>query len=102
MLSIVGLVLLSSFSAWADLQVAALFGDGMVLQRDQPIRVFGTASPGQSVHVQVADRKGDAAADGQGKWIATLDALSAGGPIQIQISGGGKTVSLKDVLIGDI
>ena len=39
-------------AAQADAQLAGVFGDHMVLQREAPIRVWGQASPGETVQVQ--------------------------------------------------
>ncbi|WP_079723776.1 sialate O-acetylesterase [Pseudoxanthomonas indica] len=80
----------------------ALFQDHAVLQRDQPIRVWGQAQPGQRVAVQLAGRRTDARADSQGAWQASLPALPAGGPYTLSASSHGQEQHAGDVLIGDV
>lgn len=80
-----------------------LFQDHVVLQRNQPIRVWGTAAPGDTVSVMVAGETTTAVADSNEDWSAQLPALSAGGPHQlIARSTGGRVQTLTDVLIGDV
>ncbi|MFN5900212.1 MAG: hypothetical protein ACK48Y_21975, partial [Planctomyces sp.] len=37
----------------AEVRLASVFGDHMVLQREQPLKVWGWASPGERVQVTV-------------------------------------------------
>ncbi len=64
-------------TAIAELQLGSLFTDHMVLQRDAPVPVWGTADPGATVTVKFAgqEKKADVATDG--KWMIQLDPLSA-------------------------
>jgi sialate O-acetylesterase len=52
----------------------ALFQDHAVLQRDQPIRVWGEAKPGEQVTVTLAKSHARARADASGHWQASLPA----------------------------
>jgi sialate O-acetylesterase len=82
----------------AAVTVSNLFASNMVFQRGQPIKVFGKASPGESVTVGLAGHSATVTADGAGKWIATLPQLSAGGPHTLTIN----TLTFTDVLVGDV
>ena len=84
------------------LDLAGVFGDHMVLQRDAPLRVWGQAKPGQRVRVQLAGQSAGAQAGRDGRWLATLKPLHAGGPHQLQVSAGTEQRQLNDVLIGDV
>ena len=86
----------------ARLKLAAPFSDHMVLQRDRPIRVWGTAEPGATVAVQLAEQRVSASADANGRWRAELKPQRAGGPVDLRVSSGDQTVTLTDVLIGDV
>jgi sialate O-acetylesterase len=79
-----------------------MFQDHAVLQRDQPIRVFGRANAGEQVKVVFAGKRATARADANGRWAATLPALKAGGPYTLSASAGGVTQNVGDVLIGDV
>ena len=98
----VSLAIAPSIGRAAGLAFASTFSDHMVLQRDQPLRVWGSAERGTKVSVTVAGKSADATADGNGKWTATLPALPAGGPVELVVTGGDQTATLTDVLIGDV
>ena len=88
----------------AAVSFAPPFGDHMVLQRDQPLRLWGTAAAGAGVSVSVADRTATGTADADGRWHLTLPPLPAGGPFEVvaTAAGGGGTAKLADVLLGDV
>src|SRR5687768_9171604 len=55
-------------SAWATLELPLLFGDGAVLQRDVPMRVWGWATPGTRVQVRLDGQAASAVASADGRW----------------------------------
>lgn len=82
---------------------AGLFGDHMVLQRGAPIRLWGSASPGEEVTVGFAGHSRDAAADGAGRWRVELPAMPAGGPHRLSLRAGEDAAQeIDDVLVGDL
>src|SRR5262245_14600575 len=87
--------------ARADVKLAPIFGDRMVLQRDMPVPVWGTAAPGEEVTVTFLKQAKTATADKGGKWKVTLDKLTAGGPHELTVKGK-NTLRLKDVLVGEV
>jgi len=95
------LLLAASPAAAADL-LHPMFNDHAVLQRDQPIPVYGQAAPGTRIHVHMGSADADARADKNGRWRATLPAMPAGGPYTLQVSGGGAQQTVNDVLLGDV
>lgn len=78
-----------------------VFSDHMVLQRDMPTAVWGWTQPGKEVKVTLAGKTATAVADAQGKWLAKLPALPAGGPFTMTVAGP-QTVDINDVLVGDV
>jgi sialate O-acetylesterase len=96
---------LLSMSARAQLRVPAVIGDGMVLQRDAAVAIWGWAKPGESVSV-VPGWDGGAAATAtageDGAWLARVKTPSAGGPHTIAISASSGSITLKDVLLGEV
>ncbi|MET0716778.1 MAG: sialate O-acetylesterase [Pseudoxanthomonas sp.] len=93
------------FSANAQVQAPllhAMFQDHAVLQRDQPIAVWGHAKPGEQVRVALAGKKARASANAEGYWEARLPALKAGGPYTLSATAGGLTQSVAGVLVGDV
>lgn len=85
----------------ADVRLAPLFTDHMVLQRDMKIPVWGWAAPGDTIKVTLAHRNTTAKADQDGKWMARLAPLPAGGPHTLTVTGK-NTITLNDVLVGDV
>jgi sialate O-acetylesterase len=81
--------------------VSTLFADHMVVQRGSRIPVWGWTTPGAKVAVSLAGNTAEAVAGADGKWMAWLPPMTAGGPHVLQISGPeSRTVS--DVLVGDV
>nr|WP_303776177.1 sialate O-acetylesterase [Bacteroides intestinalis] len=95
----------------AKVKLPALISNGMVLQREQPIKIWGTADAGESVQVKFLKNatptgvKGDklkaaytVTTDANGKWTLTLPAMKPGGPYILQVND----IELKDILVGDV
>lgn len=77
-----------------------LFTDNMVLQRDQPIRVYGTGADGTKVTVNLDGETASAIVE-SGEWSVSLPAMEAGGPHVLVIEGE-KVITLKNVMVGDV
>lgn len=90
-------------SADAQLRLAGIFGDSMVLQRDQPLAVWGWAEPEQKVVVQFADQSVNATSDAEGGWQVTLTPLAISRQGQsLTVRSGDKSITLQDVVVGDV
>jgi sialate O-acetylesterase len=79
------------------------FGDGMVLQRERDAAIWGKAEPGAEVTVSFKGKSATAKAGDDGKWraaIATGPADAAGAVLTV--ASGGKTVEIRDVLVGEV
>ena len=93
----------ASAQGGATLSVGPLWQDHAVLQRDQPLPIWGTAPPGDGVTVMFAGREATARADASGRWRATLPPAVAGGPYSLEVrASSGATRTLSDLLIGDV
>ncbi|MCG3147215.1 MAG: hypothetical protein PCFJNLEI_00653 [Verrucomicrobiae bacterium] len=85
----------------AKVTLDGLFGEFMVLQREQPISIWGRATPGEHLVVTLGNQSVNATADAQGKWRVSFAAMKAGGPYALKAEG--DTVArARDVLIGDV
>jgi len=87
--------------AEGQVQLPRIFDDHMVLQQNQPIRVWGWASSGEKVSIFLNDRKATTSASKDGKWIVSLPAQKAGGPYVLIVKGLNQ-ISLNDVMIGEV
>lgn len=95
--------LILPFVAVAKLEVAQVFGDRMVLQREMPVPVWGTAEPGAQVLVSFAGQKVKSTADADGRWRAVLDPLMARSePDVLRVEAGEEKLGIRDVLVGEV
>src|ERR1700721_4897722 len=90
------------FTANAQLTTAKLFGDHMVLQRDQEVPVWGWSAPKAKIKVNLKGQKISATADDQGYWKATLKPMAAGGPYEMKITSGKTQLVYRDVMLGEV
>jgi sialate O-acetylesterase len=86
----------------ADVTLPAIFGDHMVLQRGQKVPFWGTAEPGEDVTVTVGGAKATAKTGDDKKWSLTIESLKESDqPTEVTVAGK-NTITLKDVLVGDV
>ena len=81
---------------------AGIFTDHAVLQRGEPVAVWGTAAPAHSVTVSLNGQSVNATADSNGKWKASLPAMAAGGPYALAVNDGRAATTLNDIMLGDV
>lgn len=93
---------LSIQSCFAELKLPNIFGNQMVVQREQENPIWGKADANAQVTVVVGDRKADCTADAEGNWRTMLPSLPTGGPYQIKVTSGSDTITLDDVLSGEV
>lgn len=87
----------------AAVKLAGVFGDNMVLQRDQPVPVWGTADKGEEVTVKIAGQTLTAKADDQGRWKVTLEKLHVGEPLEMTVKGSASDeIKLSNILVGEV
>lgn len=87
----------------SDFALARVFGDHMVLQADQPIRVWGRAKPGSDVVVELGADSAKTTTGSRGRWQVTLAARpSDKNPQTLRATSGDSTDAVEDVLIGEV
>src|SRR5437868_10996985 len=88
-----------------SVSLSPVFANHMVLQRDLPIQITGSAQPGENVVVTLAGPAGTQTqatrTDSGGVWSVTLGALPAGGDYTLTASGQNRVVR-SDILMGDV
>ena len=87
---------------YADLQIAPIFTDNMVLQRNKPIVFWGKATPNQKVTIEFNKTVKSTTVLSDGTWQATFPSMSAGGPHAITIDDGTTSKTMSNVLIGEV
>jgi sialate O-acetylesterase len=96
------LALMAASPASAAPLLHPMFQDHAVLQRDQPIRIYGQAPSGTQISIRLGNASATARAAVDGQWSASLPAMPMGGPYTLQVSGGGESQQISDVLLGDV
>lgn len=92
-----------AWGAETGLRLAALFTDHMVLQRDQPVSIWGDAIPGAAVALTFADQEKKVIADADGQWLVKFDALKASAiGRELTVKSNNSEIKLTNVLVGDV
>ena len=94
-------IALTATSVKADVWLPSIFGNHMVVQRDQAIVVWGKADPGEKVSVSIEKLTGETTTGKDGRWKVKLGTLPVGGPHTLTVTGK-NTVTFEDVLVGEV
>jgi sialate O-acetylesterase len=82
----------------ATVKLPRLISNGMVLQRDAPLKIWGWADRGEKIKIEFLGKKYQTKADKQGDWKVNLPAMAAGGPYTMRVN----EIEIKDILMGDV
>jgi sialate O-acetylesterase len=92
----------------AEVRLPHILGDHMVLQKDKPITLWGWASPGEAVSVQIGgpsstptSETAHTTANAKGEWRLTLPARSQPGPVSLEVDGTNK-ITINDAVVGEV
>jgi sialate O-acetylesterase len=99
--AVLTLVLAFAGTARADVQLPGLISDHMLLQRDAPVRIFGKAQPGEAVSVLFRGQTVRTQTDLLGRWEVWLQPLASGPAADMTIQGT-NSITIADVLVGDV
>ncbi len=86
----------------SGVRMPRIFSNGMVLQRGQPIAIWGWSAPHSEMVVRLASSSARARADARGAWSVLLPARSAGGHFHVVVRAGADSLVFSDVLVGDV
>jgi sialate O-acetylesterase len=102
-LTVISLALIFSGILSADVRLPSVIGDNMVLQEGVEVPIWGWADPGEKIVVKFGNNSAacESIADLNGKWSVKIEPGKAGGPYDMTIEGK-NTVSLKNILVGEV
>ena len=100
--SLLVLFLSASAIVHADVKLPSVLNSHMVLQRDKPLPIWGLADPGEKVTVTVAGNSESATTGDDGKWMVTMPSMKADGKTHSLTVSGNNTITLEDILVGDV
>jgi sialate O-acetylesterase len=106
-ISVIGLLFLFlNCEGFAELKLAGIFGDNMVLQQNRDIKIWGTAQAEEKISVicgwNTKPIGNPIAADLNGEWSVILRTPQASGPYKITVMGSENTVVIDNILIGEV
>lgn len=87
---------------YGGLQMPAIYQNGMVMQRDRYLPVGGSADAGSRITVTLAGHTYKTTTDNCGRWAVTALPLQAGGPYEMTVSDGQRTLRFTDILAGEV
>ncbi|MBI4626379.1 MAG: sialate O-acetylesterase [Verrucomicrobia bacterium] len=91
-----------SIESRAIVTLAPLFQDHAVLQCDTPLPIWGHAAAGERVTVMFKGQRVSTVTDGVGHWEVFLDGVPASAEPAELVATGGNTVTVRDVLVGEV
>lgn len=93
--------LIFSSAGFCQIKLPKLISNGMILQRDQRIRIWGWSSPDERIHLNFDHRDYHTQANANGKWEIILPPRAAGGPYEMRFTASNE-VLIRDILFGDV
>lgn len=88
-------------TAFCQVKLPRLISNGMVLQRNADIKIWGWSAPNEDISIDFINVKYQVKANSSGNWELQLPALNAGGPHVMKIEAS-NTIEINDILIGDV
>lgn len=87
---------------YGGLQLPAVYGDGMVLQRDKALTLRGQANAGEELRLSLKGQRYSTKAGTDGRWTLQLPPQAAGGPYTLEFSTRTQRRSVRDVYFGEV
>lgn len=88
-------------SLLGEVTLPRIFSDGVILQRETELRIWGWASAGEELALTLGDQSFETITDQEGNWEIALPPQVAGGPYEIIIEASNKII-IHDILFGDV
>jgi sialate O-acetylesterase len=86
---------------FGNIKLPVLISDGMVLQRDSKVNIWGWASPGEKVKIKFINKSYHTITDSKGNWKIAMPPMKAGGPYLMEVIGN-NTIIINNILVGDV
>lgn len=94
--------LLLATQARGDVRLPAIFSQHMVLQQNTKVPIWGWADPNEAVTIAIGEVKATSITGADGRWTAVLENLKASDrPVDLIVAGK-NTITVHDVLVGDV
>ena len=94
-------IILIAQTGFGQIRFPKLISDGMVLQRETPVKIWGWASAGEKVNLSFNNQSFETVTSSDEKWLITLPPQKAGGPFELEFNASNQ-ITLKNILFGDV
>ncbi|MCG6915487.1 sialate O-acetylesterase [bacterium BMS3Abin03] len=91
-------IIVFSLASFGKVKLPKLISDGMILQRNTDVNIWGWADANENISVSFVGSTYNTIADNKGNWKVVLADLKPGGPYQIQIN----SITINNILVGDV
>ena len=98
---LIAFFLLFFVTSFSQVSLPKLISNGMVLQRNSEIKIWGWAAEGEKISVSFIDSTYTTSADNNGNWNITLAKMNAGGPYEMIITAS-NSITVSDIMIGEV
>src|SRR5665647_58247 len=99
--NIVLLLLILTGSVVANVRLPKLISNGMVLQCDANVKIWGWADPSEKIAISIDGKNYNTTSTENGDWQLTLSTHNAGGPFTMILEGNNH-LEIKDILFGEV
>lgn len=82
--------------------LSPLISDGMVLQRDSKVKIWGKGQANEELTIAFLDDNYKTIVKEDGSWNIEFENLKPGGPYTIVINHAGETKEINDIYVGDV
>ena len=100
LLTTLGLTL--SALSFAQVKLPKVIANNMVLQRNQPVPIWGWAKPNEEISVSFKGQQKNAIANAEGYWKVMLSSLTASNDPAEMVIKASNTIILKNILVGEV
>lgn len=100
-IALIALIFFPSNGIFSQIKLPRLISNGVVLQRNQKVKIWGWASPKEKIKLQFKTKTYSVEADQDGNWTIMLPAQKAGGPYEMTLKASNE-IKIQDILFGDV
>lgn len=99
---VLSVLALLTIQTQAEVKLPSVFSDGMVLQQQQLVRIWGTADSGEEVKVSFGEQTHTIVTDASNHWAVTLNPMNANAQPSELVVIGKNTITVKNILVGEV
>lgn len=87
---------------YGGLKLPAIYGNNMIIQRNKPFTLSGTADAGAKVTARLGKEKCSTRAANDGKWQLEFPPLAAGTRLTLKVKSNDKEITFTNIAVGEV